>query len=92
MTDTQEPLTDDDPDEDSDDDSTESVSTRPPYTNDVLAFFLIGSIIGGVGADGLGVVALSSVPDEVLLSWVVMTGTATVWAFGRDAIAAWRTG
>lgn len=90
MTETQ--PTDDDTDEDSDGDATESTSMRHPYTNDALAFFLIWSIIGGVGADGLGAVSLSSVPDEVLLSWVMMTGTATVWAFGRDAIAAWRSG
>jgi hypothetical protein len=80
-----------DADDDSDPESTSSISKRWIFTNDLLAFILLGSlpILTAVGATR--VLALSQVPDSWILAYLAITGTAAVWAFGTDALEAWRS-
>lgn len=52
----------------------------------------MGSLILGVILGGLGVLNLQTVPDRIVLIYIVSVGSAVVWAFGADAVEAWRGG
>ena len=72
--------------------STDTASERHWLTNDGIAWLLTLSMVGVVTAASLGIVDLSTVPQEILVAYVVAFGVAIVWAFGRDALEAWRGG
>jgi hypothetical protein len=76
---------------DDDPESTTSISQRWIFTNDLLAFILLSSlpILTAMGATQ--VLALGQVPDAWVLAYLAITGTAAVWAFGADALEAWRS-
>lgn len=90
MSSTDTPETPDGDDEESPSYSTTSIAKRFKWTNDGLAFLLIGAFTIAVILDALGRLTLSNVPNRVLLGWLLMVGTAAVWAFGTDAIDSWR--
>lgn len=83
------------PSEGSDDD--EGADTTDPnrrhwLTNDGLAWLLVASmpvIIGLAGGDSL---TLQTVPDVMLVMYSLAFGVAVAWAFGKDAVEAWRQG
>lgn len=75
---------------DEEDGATHSVSKRHWLTNDGIAWLLTVSSIGLVVGAGIGMLDLGNVPAELLLVFVASFGTAIAWAFGRDALEAWR--
>lgn len=75
---------------DDNDIDTGTPSRRHWLTNDGLAYFThLVYATGFIGA-GMGYLNLQAIPETYLLAYIAFTGTATVWAFGTDAIAAWR--
>lgn len=75
-----------------DNSSTNSPDRRWWLTNDILTGALVGSLIAGVLLSGLGLLNLQTVPKEIIYIYVVSVGTAIAWAFGADAVEAWRAG
>ena len=75
---------------DGEESTTDSPAKRHRFTNDTLAFVLTLGFSAAVIADGAGFLSLAAVPETALLAWVVMVGTAVVWAFGSAALEAWR--
>ena len=69
-----------------------SASERHWLTNDGIAWLLTLSMVGAVALGSIGIVDLTAVPQEILLAHVAAFGVAIVWAFGRDALEAWRGG
>lgn len=82
--------TDSDQDDVDADGSTTSTSKRHWLTNDVLAYLLVGTFPAIVILASVDVVDLGAVPGEVLIAWIAFAGTAVVWAYGPEAIEAWR--
>lgn len=78
--------------EDSATDTTTSDERRLVVTNDAIALWLTGTFPLVVAAAGTALVDLRTVPSDVLLGWVAITGAAVVWAFGKPAVEAWRGG
>lgn len=73
------------------DGETWSSQSRWWLTNDVLAFVLATAFISYVFAG----VYLDGYPETnpaVLTAFVTAFGVAVAWAFGRDAVEAWRAG
>lgn len=79
-------------DEDDCDVQTTDESRRHYLTNDVLAGWLILTFPGIVAAGASGIYGfdLGVVPQSIRLAYVGVVGTATVWAFGKEALEAWR--
>jgi len=76
---------------DSESESTTSVSRRWIYTNDILAGLLLASFPILTGLGSTQILALSSIPDSWRLAYLLIAGTAAVWAFGSEALEAWRS-
>ena len=72
--------------------STDSPARRYWLTNDAIAIALVASLIVGVIFGGVGWLNLQTVPKEITLVYSASVGTAIVWAFGADAVEAWRGG
>ena len=72
--------------------STGSPSERHWLTNDGMAWVLTLSMVAAILLSAVGVVDLSNVPQEILVAFVGAFGVSIVWAFGRDALEAWRGG
>jgi len=70
------------PEEDTDDGTTNSTSTRYPYTNDLLAGVLV---LFAVGATSWYVVHGQEVPIWLATIDTLAVATAVVWAFGKGA-------
>lgn len=77
---------------DEEDRGTTSTSRRHWLTNDGLAVVLVLSLISVVALHGAGRLTLQTVPQSVLLLYVFSVGSAVAWAFGKDAVEAWRGG
>jgi hypothetical protein len=75
----------------SDPESTSSIAQRWVFTNDLLAFILLSSLPMLTAAGATQVLALGQVPEAWVLAYLAITGTAAVWAFGADALEAWRS-
>jgi hypothetical protein len=73
-----------------DPESTDSVSRRWQYTNDILAGLLLGSLAGLTAVGATSLIGLGQLPDLWVASYLAVSGTAAAWAFGSDALAAWR--
>jgi hypothetical protein len=78
-------------DNNDDPESTSSISKRWLFTNDLLAFILLSSLPMLTAAGATQVLALGQVPDAWVLAYLGISGTAAVWAFGADALEAWRS-
>lgn len=74
------------------DSTTTKTATRHPFTNDLIALGLTLSYPSLIGCAAAGWLDLSVVPQDVRTAWVIIVGTATVWAFGVEALEAWRGG
>lgn len=72
--------------------ATHSTSKRWWLTNDGLAWLLVGTFPVVIAATAAGYLDLATVPSEVVYTWLASVGTAVAWAFGKDAIEAWRAG
>lgn len=76
---------------DDDDGETDSSAARYWLTNDALAFLLILTFIGYIYApltpwvDGY-----PAANAGVLAAYITAFGVAVAWAFGKDAVEAWR--
>jgi len=76
-------------------DTTESVSTRWTYTNDLIAGFLVLSFVGYVFARTilvpilLGPIELPSLNAFALGVFATGFGIAVAWTFGAEAVEAW---
>lgn len=67
------------------------VMKRWLFTNDLLAGVLLVSLPVMIMLFGLdGLITAGNVPELLLISYIVVTGTAAVWAFGVEAVKAWR--
>ncbi len=64
---------------------TTSAATRHKYTNDALAFLLVGATVAAVGAS---VYLTGSVPRSLAGVFAVESLLAATWAFGRETLAA----
>lgn len=78
--------------DDESDGVTRGTAKRYWLTNDGIAWVLTLSMITVVAAAGSGHLTLDRVPDPILLSYVAAFGTAIAWAFGKDAVEAWKGG
>jgi hypothetical protein len=74
-----------------DPESTNSIAKRWVFTNDLLAFILLSSLPILTAAGATQLLALGQVPDSWVLAYLGISGTAAVWAFGADALEAWRS-
>jgi hypothetical protein len=70
--------------------STDSVSRRYQYTNDILAALLLGSLAGLTAAGATSLIGLGELPDLWAGTYLAICGTAAAWTWGSDALAAWR--
>lgn len=78
------------PEDDDDGDSvTANTSFRHPYTNDILAGWLIITFTLVFFFDALGWIALGS-PTRMAVGYLTFVGIAVVWTFGAEALSAWR--
>jgi hypothetical protein len=84
-------MSDTDTDDSDDPESTSSIAQRWLFTNDLLAFVLLTSLPMLTAMGATQVLALGQVPEAWVLAYLAITGTAAVWAFGADALAAWRS-
>lgn len=84
----------DEPDDESA--TTDSTSTRHPYTNDGLAILLVAATVGLAVAYAVGVAGAVEIPLPVTTVLSLSTLAAVAWAFGPEMIAeaakAWRGG
>jgi hypothetical protein len=69
---------------------TDSATTRHWLTNDAIALWLAGTYPLLLFFDGLGWIVLADVPPNLRMGLLAIVGIAVAWAFGRDAVAAWR--
>lgn len=72
--------------------STRSTSKRHWLTNDLLAGALALSLILVVAAHGAGWLNLQTLPQWLVGVYVFSVGSSVAWAFGKDAVEAWRGG
>lgn len=72
--------------------STHGTDKRYWLTNDSLAVTLTSSLIAIIVMDGAGRLTLETVPQAVLYVYVGAVGASIAWAFGADAVEAWRGG
>lgn len=77
---------------DGDSGQTESTASRWWLTNDILAFGLVASLIAVVLAHLGTSLNLQTFPQEVLYLYSFSVASAVAWAFGKDAVEAWRGG
>jgi hypothetical protein len=84
-------MSDTDTDDSDDPESTSSISRRWIFTNDLLAFILLSSLPVVTALGATQILALGQVPEAVVLAYLGISGTAAVWAFGADALEAWRS-
>jgi hypothetical protein len=70
--------------------SATGTAKRHWLTNDALAGALGASLIAAVLLDGVGWLNLQTIPTEILYLYVFVVGSSMAWAFGKDAIEAWR--
>lgn len=83
-------IEDEDDQDDEGDSQTESTSKRHWLTNDGIAWLLAIAYIALLFAAGLDWIHLGDVPEIALLAFIAAFGTAVAWAFGADAVRAWR--
>jgi hypothetical protein len=83
--------TESDPEPDPDSESTDSVARRWQYTNDALAGLLLGSLAGLTAIGATSLIGLGELPDLWMAAYLTVAGVAAAWAFGSDALAAWRS-
>lgn len=72
------------------DGTTNSTATRYPYTNDAIAGWLVVSFTLLSGLHTVNVVDLTTLPGTVFAAWISFVGIALAWAFGPEAVKAWR--
>lgn len=72
------------------DGSTTDTDQRHWLTNDLLAGLYALSLVGMVGGHGLGWLNLQTVPEPLMWLYGGAVGSAMAWAFGREAVKAWR--
>ena len=70
-------------------DAITSTKQRHPYTNDVLALWLVVTYPTLIGLDAWGLIDMRIVPRPLILGYVGLVGTAVAWAFGSAAVDAW---
>jgi len=68
---------------------TNSAKARFWLTNDVLAFLLVCSFVGVFVGAGMGLLDLASVPVEMRLAYLTISGGSAVWTFGQPAYQTW---
>lgn len=78
--------------EGSDGQQTHGTSKRWWLTNDLLAFALLLSLDALVFFSGLRWIDVETIPEMAVYGLTVGFGVAIVWAFGKDAVEAWRGG
>ena len=69
---------------------TQSSQSRYWLTNDAIALLLVIGFVGTLWLHGFGVIDLSTLPADALLAFLVYVGVAVTWAFGTDAVRAWK--
>lgn len=72
--------------------ATESTQERHWLTNDAMALALVASLIVFMLITAIGFAKLSVIPKDVLYLYVFAVGSSIAWAFGKDAVEAWRGG
>lgn len=81
-------------DTDSTDDPTDGETTSPAarwwLTNDVIAGVLVVGFYATLWAVGRGLLDPTVLTGEVGLAMIAYVGIAVAWAFGTDAVRAWR--
>lgn len=77
---------------DGSDSDTRSPSRRHWLTNDVLAGMLVLSLVAVVAAHGAGSLNLQTLPQWLVGVYSFSIGASVTWAFGQDAVEAWRSG
>lgn len=74
-----------------DDRETESAGSRYWLTNDALAFFIVIAFVGYVYAPlSPWIAGYPETNAGVLAAFITAFGVAVAWAFGKDAVEAWR--
>lgn len=74
----------------SEDGTTDSTDTRWAYTNDLLAIYLVVTFPVTAWLDMTGYVNLETLPASVFTLYASFVGIALAWAFGPEAVKAWR--
>lgn len=72
--------------------STTGTNKRFWLTNDLLAGVLVGSLVLVVLAHLITTFDISNTPQEIVYLYVFSVGSSVAWAFGKDAVEAWRGG
>lgn len=75
---------------DDNDNDTRGSSRRHWLTNDLLAIWLILAFTAYLFLPYLGFETASKPNAAVLTAFITGFGIAVAWAFGRDAVEAWR--
>lgn len=70
--------------------TTDGVRRRWWATNDMLAALLLASLTVLLAAGARGLLTLSAIPAAWTATYLGVCGGAAAWAFGSEAIAAWR--
>lgn len=71
---------------------TTSTARRHWLTNDGIAWTLTASMTLLIILHGIDWIDLTGIPEPFRLVYIGAFGTAIAWAFGKDAIEAWRGG
>lgn len=71
------------------DNVTHSENARHWLTNDIIGGSLLISMPIIIAAAAMGILDLGTVPRSVLYGWLMILGTASVWAFGVAAAKEW---
>lgn len=69
---------------------TDSTAARWWLTNDVLAIALVAGFYATMWGIGVGWLRPTVLTSEAGIAMLVYTGVAVAWAFGADAVRAWR--
>lgn len=87
------PVIDDDSNDSGGEEAGETTSTSSRFwlTNDIAALVLDGGFILLLGLAAAGWVDLHSVPLELRMQLIALTGIATAWLFGGGAVSAWQS-
>ena len=71
---------------------TDSADSRWWFTNDLIAGALSASLVVAILGHGFGWLNLQTIPEGFMLLYSFAVGSAVAWAFGKDALEAWRGG
>lgn len=71
-----------------DDNITKSTRSRWEWTGTILALALILSLTAIIGLAGAGMITLSTIPQSWFALYSLLTLTAGVWVFGKEALEA----